>query len=153
MKISKIIICAGLIGVILLSIGIAMPEPEHEPQQELIRISPQDWIKDEQIHTYSDYTRIDGKFTYGFVKGTGSMLPCISPDSTILYNKNLIEGSIKVGDIIVYDEPEGKVIHRIIKIEEIDNKTHYFTKGDNNRYEDSPVFYENITKVVVGILY
>ncbi len=42
-------------------------------------------------------------------------------------------GKFEIGDIIIFSaDQEHPVIHRIINIQEIDGKTYYSTKGDNN---------------------
>jgi len=72
---------------------------------------------------------------------------------------------IEVNDVVVYKNPLGKyIIHRVIKIYEVDGKICYVIKGDNNEIPDlgfsscppSPegyrgVPYEAIRGVVVSI--
>ena len=79
---------------------------------------------------------ISCQFKYGIlVIGSESMTPTINIGDTIIYKqyKNQI---IKKGDIIVFNNNGIKTIHRVTKIENINNKTRYTTKGDANELED-----------------
>lgn len=92
--------------------------------------------------------------SYGIVPDTGSMLPAIPHNSTILFKKDFDE--IKVGDIVQANNGDDncKVLHRVIKITEKDNKIIYTTQGDNNRVADSCIFEEkDIKSVIVGVIY
>ena len=40
------------------------------------------------------------------------------------------------GDIIVFEKDDRKVVHRVIKVKNINNQTRYFTKGDANENID-----------------
>jgi signal peptidase len=55
--------------------------------------------------------------------------------------KGVDPNTIKVGDIIVYENPwRGiPVVHRVVGIEKVDGRIYFFTKGDNartNRFSD-----------------
>lgn len=52
--------------------------------------------------------------------------------------KEVDTSNLKVGDIIAFKGSDDIVVtHRIVEITEIDGKTKYITKGDNNNAEDS----------------
>ncbi len=68
---------------------------------------------------------------------TGSMEPKYKVGDMIIVRETP-EEKIKVGDIINYTSENGidTITHRVIDIEQIDGKTFYKTKGDNNSSED-----------------
>jgi len=88
------------------------------------------------------------KAEYGYVQGTGSMLPTIKADSKLYYERNF---TIKVGDIYVYRIPEtdSRIVHRLLYQE---GEWCYFM-GDNNLYMDQKVNCSNIVQKVVAIEY
>lgn len=79
---------------------------------------------------------ISCQFKYGIlVIGSESMTGTINIGDAIIYKqyKNQI---IKKGDIIVFNSNGIKTIHRVVKIENINNEIRYTTKGDANEFED-----------------
>jgi len=66
------------------------------------------------------------------VISSGSMEPAIPTGSLCMINRNYPFEKIKVNDIIVYYQPEQKVIHRVVKVSEQDVRT----KGDANDFVD-----------------
>ena len=79
---------------------------------------------------------ISCQFKYGIlVIGSGSMKKTIDIGDTIIYEKYNNQ-KIKKEDIIVFDSNGIKTVHRVIKIENINNETRYITKGDSNISED-----------------
>lgn len=82
-----------------------------------------------------------------------SMEPTIYKGDLLIVQKRAQE-DIHLSEIVVYQDtsyhPEGPIVHRIVKIEEIDGVTYYTTKGDNNSGEDpGERTYEEIVGVVV----
>lgn len=74
---------------------------------------------------------------YPSVIVTGSMEPVIMPGDVVLVEK-VDSGSVRAGDIIMFDNGEGiHITHRIIEIIENDNGRLFVTKGDNNPSRDS----------------
>lgn len=71
---------------------------------------------------------------------SGSMWPSLKKGDLILIKGVGDKEEIGINDIIVYQNPKGFTIHRIIKMEE---KT-LTTKGDANNVEDLPVEYEKV---------
>ena len=66
------------------------------------------------------------------------------------------ETDLEVGDIVSFksNRVNGNIIHRIIEKRFDENGLYFVTKGDNNNNVDSEkVRFEQITGVVVGILY
>ncbi|MCF2138250.1 MAG: signal peptidase I [Candidatus Thorarchaeota archaeon] len=81
-----------------------------------------------------------------------SMVPTLNVGD-LLVLKHVPEDDIKVGDIIVYEDSwytAAPIVHRVIRIEEINGTKHFYTKGDNNSVEDpGDRVYSEITGVVV----
>jgi len=71
---------------------------------------------------------------------SGSMWPVLKKGDLILIKGVDSKNDIKVGDIIVYQNPKGLTIHRVIEMDE----TTITTKGDANNVKDTPVGYEEI---------
>jgi len=71
---------------------------------------------------------------------SGSMWPSLKKGDLILIKGIDGKEEIKVGDIVVYKNPKGFTIHRVIEM----NEETFVTQGDANNVEDSPVRYEEI---------
>lgn len=66
---------------------------------------------------------------------SGSMEPGIKTGSIIAIKPNIPTEELKVGDVITYqsvDDPEIKITHRIMEIEQVNGQLQFITKGDNN---------------------
>ena len=120
-------------------------------------ISPNDWVKESQIHVYKDRIILDvqdaswAKFT-----DTNSMDPIFDVESNTIEVKPENPDDLQVGDIISFWSTTigTTVIHRIVEIGEDSEGIYFVTKGDNNLYRDSEkVRFEHIKGVVVGIIY
>lgn len=76
---------------------------------------------------------------------TGSMDPTLSVNDLVIVKE---ADNYKVGDIVVYQDENMPVIHRIISID----GEKVITQGDNNNKPDDPISIENIKgKMVVHI--
>lgn len=87
---------------------------------------------------------------------TGSMEPKVNVGDAVIVNKKVDDESIKVGDIIVYDNRGLSIVHRVIEKKKDDNgKYIYITKGDANNSDDGiDLTIDNIIgKVIVKIPY
>ena len=83
-----------------------------------------------------------GYKTYEIV--SRSMENTINKNDVIVV-KDVPKTEIKSDDIIAFNNGEEVITHRVIDIENIDGKTFYTTKGDNNRYPDKDkITYERI---------
>lgn len=83
-----------------------------------------------------------GYKTYEIV--SRSMENTINKNDVIVV-KDVPKTEIKSDDIIAFNNGEEVITHRVIDIENIDGKTFYTTKGDNNRYPDkNKITYEQI---------
>jgi len=71
---------------------------------------------------------------------SGSMWPALKRGDLILIKGVESKEEIGVGDIVIYQNPKGFTIHRVVKL----NEDTFVTKGDANNVEDNPVSYEEI---------
>jgi len=71
---------------------------------------------------------------------SGSMWPDLKKGDLVLIKGIQDKSEIKVGDIVVYKNPKGFTIHRVVKLDE----DTLITKGDANNVNDSPVRYEEV---------
>ena len=71
---------------------------------------------------------------------SGSMWPALKRGDLILIKGVNGKKEIEIGDIVVYKNPEGFTIHRIIEMRE----DTFVTKGDANNIKDSPARYEEL---------
>jgi signal peptidase len=77
--------------------------------------------------------------------GSGSMQPAMSAGDIVIIAKTPVD-NLKVGDVIQFRvEKEVSVMHRLIRIEEVDGHKQFITKGDANSIADpDPVLPENV---------
>ncbi len=68
--------------------------------------------------------------------GSNSMNPAIKKGDAIVVRKIKNDSFLKIGDIIVYNYENSKIVHRIHAIEFNNDEVKYITKGDNNQKED-----------------
>lgn len=71
---------------------------------------------------------------------SGSMWPALKKGDFILIKGVQNQNEIKVGDIVVYKNPKGFTIHRVVEIKD-DMVT---TKGDANNVNDAPINFSDI---------
>lgn len=75
---------------------------------------------------------------YTFTVGSNSMSPAINKGDVIVVEKlknNELE-LIEVGDILVFQDGNRVIIHRVVNVLKINNEFFYYTKGDNNETQD-----------------
>lgn len=86
--------------------------------------------------------------------GSASMHPSINTGDAVIGLK-VKENELKLNDIVVYQGDDRLVVHRLVGIEEKNNKLYYHTKGDNNNTEDGiDITYDRIKgKVLFRIPY
>lgn len=118
------------------------------------RTSPTNWVKESQIEVTDSKVTINlegakwAKFT-----DTNSMDPVFDKGSNAIQIEPKSKEELNVGDIITYDSNGKKIIHRIIEINN-DGEWYAITKGDNNKKQDpGKIRFNQIEKVVVGIIY
>ncbi len=76
---------------------------------------------------------------YALAIGSDSMNPKIKKGDVVIVEKIAQDniGSLKVGEVLVYKYNDIVVVHRIIKMEKINDNYYFRTKGDNNKTEDA----------------
>ena len=89
-----------------------------------------------------------GLFSYQLIAvGSDSMKPKISMGDTVIVKK-VKAYDVKKGDILIFKHDNKIIIHRVIKILNIEDKLYFVTKGDSNEKADSYVTHEDD---VIGI--
>jgi len=77
------------------------------------------------------------QFRYGIlVVGSGSMKGALNIGDAVIYEQ-YDNQKIKNGDVIIFEKKGVQLIHRVIKIRNVDNEIRYYTKGDANDDIDS----------------
>ncbi len=118
--------------------------------------SPQDRIKDSDVHAYGEGVRIDIKNAkWRKYIDSNSMDPLIDEGTTTIELKPKNAKEIEAGDIIAY-KMEGydyALVHRVIEIGEDAGGIYFIAKGDNFWKEDPKVRFSQVEGIVVGILY
>lgn len=127
------------------------------PMSGVERLSPSDWIKEEQIKVYPDKIILDVQdAVWAKFVDTNSMDPFLDSDTNAIEMKPNSPDQIQPGDIIAYttDDFEGTIIHRVVK-KGVDGKgTYYIAKGDNNVDADpKKIRFSQIKYVLVAVIY
>jgi signal peptidase I len=88
------------------------------------------------------------------VKAEGySMYPSIRPGS-VIYIEPIEPYSVLVpGEIIAWKKETGFVVHRFVRVYELENLKYFVTRGDSSLGEDEPVLFEQIAGRVVKVEY
>ncbi|MBI4132661.1 MAG: signal peptidase I [Candidatus Sungbacteria bacterium] len=77
---------------------------------------------------------------------SGSMWPVLKEGDLILIQA-VPKQALKVGDIVVWRNPQGFTVHRVVKL----GDETFVTKGDANFKDDAPVRYEDLIGRTVAI--
>ncbi len=121
------------------------------------RISPSDWIKQDQIDIFKDRVVITlDNPQWAVFTDTNSMDPVIDANAHAIEIIPQSPDQINLGDIVSYDSEyvDGAVIHRVIEVGEDEDGWYIRTKGDNNSLEDpGKIRFEQILRVLVAIIY
>ena len=93
------------------------------------------------------------RFTYGaLVIGSTSMAGTIDKGDIIIYK---VDKNILNNDVIVFKKGNVRVVHRVIKVEDKNIETRYYTKGDANDIKDKDYIVNSdiIGRVVFSVKY
>ena len=75
---------------------------------------------------------ISCQFSFGLILiGSGSMTGELDKGDAAIFEK-YDDQSIDVGQVIVFNKNNTKVIHRVVEVATINGQTRYYTKGDSN---------------------
>lgn len=89
-------------------------------------------------------------FIYGIlVIGSESMNKSISLGDAVVFKNT--KDNIKENDIIVFKKDDIKIVHRVIKITNINGENRYYTKGDANKVKDN--WYVTDDEIVGKVLF
>ena len=93
---------------------------------------------------------VSGEFGYGaLVVGSSSMSKNINKGDVVIYKKYSESENIGKGEIIIFKMDKLLVVHRIIKIEDVNGQIRIYTKGDNNDLKDDGY---RLLQDVVGVV-
>jgi len=125
-------------------------------QSGLERISPNDWVKRDQISYDSGLLtiKLEPNVKVFSIADTNSMDGLLDFSHNLIATDNFDHAKLAVGDIVVYQVYTTKIVHRIVEIKEDKNGRIYRCRGDNN--VDMDKWYlrdEHIKYLVIGILY
>ena len=106
----------------------------------LERISPNDWIKREQIN-YDESAglltiKIPGPVKIFGIADTNSMDGLMDIGHNVVATSKFNYEDLIAGDIIIFQVYTTLIVHRIVKITEDKNGRIYRTRGDNNIDDD-----------------
>ena len=112
------------------------------------------WIDRDNITVLNDRIIIKiANSTLGSYTDTGSMKPLLDGNSKGIEIRPENEDRIRVGDIVVFRNRNELIAHRVVE-KGIDGEGTYFvTKGDNNEFADGKIRFEDIERVLVGIIF
>lgn len=141
--------------LILISIGVFSLAEKNNIVPSPEKISPSDWIKQDQIKVYSNKIVIDlENATWASFTNTNSMDPFIDENTHAIEVLPESPNLIEVGDVISYRTDYGTIIHRVVEKGQDLEGVYYIVKGDNNPLQDSiKVRYSDIKGVVVAVIY
>ena len=67
---------------------------------------------------------------------SGSMEPNLYAGDIVFVNTNIDFEDVEIGDVIIFKHRGMNIIHRVIEIMTINEKTYFKTKGDANKFDD-----------------
>lgn len=80
---------------------------------------------------------ISCQFQYGIlVIGSGSMHGAINKGDAIVFEQYDAKDEIKIGQVIIFNKDNRKIVHRVIDIKKVNGEIRYTTKGDANQEKD-----------------
>lgn len=71
-----------------------------------------------------------------YIVTSGSMEPTIPTGSVAIVNRNSRFDDVNIGDVIIFEYNDMRIIHRVIEIAMIDGQKYLKTKGDANSRDD-----------------
>jgi len=119
------------------------------------RISPYNWINENQIHVLNDKIIIDiPNPEWAAFTNTNSMDPVIDEAANAIEIVPDSPDDVHLGDIVSYRKGGDTIIHRVIGKGEDSEGVFFIMKGDNNPSKDpGKIRFEQIQRIVVAIIY
>ncbi len=125
-------------------------------QSGLERISPNDWIKREDIGYNGEFLtiRLKPNVKIFSIADTNSMDGLLDIGHNVFATDNFDRSKLAVGNLVIYQIYTTKIVHRIVEIREDKNGRIYRMRGDNNINID-PYYLRDlhIKWLVLGIIY
>jgi len=92
---------------------------------------------------------ISCQFQYGIlVIGSGSMTGAINKGDAIFFEQYDENEEIEIGQVIIFNKDNKKIVHRVVEIKNVNGETRYTTKGDaNQENDDGYITDEDITGI------
>jgi len=85
---------------------------------------------------------------FSIVVGSGSMEPYISKGDVVIVNRIENFDEIEEGDVLIFEQEDSSIIHRVVRVETENNIRRFITRGDANEAED---YYPVSESEVIGI--
>ena len=153
---SKVVKSIVVLIFLLVSIAtITLADKSLIAKKSLEQHSPNDWVKENQIHVYPNRVILDLKdATWASFANTNSMDPFIDEKSNAIEILPDSANEIQIGDVISYQTNYGVIIHRVIDKSKDSQGIYYIVKGDNNPFTDAiKVRFSDVKGVVVAVIY
>ena len=124
----------------------------------LERISPNDWVKRDQIDYNKDSKlltiKLEPEVAIFGVADTGSMDGLVDYGHNVILTDHFDKAKLAVGDIIAYQLYTKLILHRIVEVREDIHGRIYRTRGDNCVDNDPhPVRDIQVKYLCLGIIY
>ena len=103
-------------------------------QSGLERISPNDWVKRDQISYNGEFLaiKLSPNVKIFSIADTNSMDGLLDIGHNVIATDNFDKSELAVGDIVIYQIYTTKIVHRIVEIKEDKNGRIYRMRCDNN---------------------
>lgn len=127
-------------------------------QSGLERISPNDWVKRDQIEYLEESQLLTIKLPPHVrifnIADTDSMDGLMDIGHNVIATDNFDKNKLAVGDMVVYQIYLTKIVHRIVEIREDSIGRVYRCRGDNN-IDTDPYYLRDlhIKWLVLGVIY
>lgn len=127
-------------------------------QSGLERISPNDWVKRDQIAYDGEAELLTIKLKPNVkifsIADTDSMDGLLDIGHNVIATDEFDRAKLAVGDIVIYQVYLTKIVHRIVEITEDQDVRRYRCRGDNNVNVD-PYYLRDlhIKYLVLGVIY
>jgi len=115
---------------------------------------PSDHFDSKDILVYDDRVviKVQGAKVTGY-DSTGSMLPTLGSGINGISVIPKSEGEISVGDIVSHRKGGEMIVHRVIEKGVDEEGTYFITRGDNSPVSDGKIRFDEIERVLVGLVY
>lgn len=115
---------------------------------------PSDFIGDDKINVYEDRVviEIEGArlSNYG---DSGSMVPTLGKGVSGITVVPESPDDIEVGDIVSFNRGGKLIVHRVVRRGFDSEGVFFVTKGDNSIADDGKLRFDEIERVLVGLIY